>query len=428
MMKKMRILVTDPGRKLHYSNIFRWLRLQGVQLEFIHHSEWRIAEPADIVLTSCEHYSPSSVILCEAKSRGIPTLHIADGVLEWRNTWTNPRSASEHIGMPLFQPVLSDKIACIGSAQGRLLSSLGNYERVEITGLPRLDSALNHNSSFHRPNPRSSSLRLLIATANTPYFTPREKSLVQASISDLNKTLQRIGNLDPANISWRIHPSVVPSEQLFGKLADLRIPLSAELQNVDRFISTPSTVILESMALGVPTCKLDYTNSPAYLATAWSVYGPSHMQDEISLLLDSDLPRYEYQRYLCHDQIRADGMASMRVGQLMFDMIDVYGKARISNIPALLPPVMTEVSYEHIKQNYHVSTLSLFPAHKLFARSGLDSLNAEIGHLRLYVNSLESALLARRSPKMAMQVLIRRCRAKINHVLLTLSKKNSSTP
>src|SRR5688572_27537421 len=94
----------------------------------------------DLALISDEFYSPGSLALLNAQRLGVPVLHVVDGVLEWRNTWENPRSLSEERGLPLFQPVLADKIACLGRSQARILESWGNLGRCEVVGAPRLDN------------------------------------------------------------------------------------------------------------------------------------------------------------------------------------------------------------------------------------------------------------------------------------------------
>ncbi len=74
-------------------------------------------------------------LLRRAVERGIPTLILADGILEYRNTWEHPQLPAGS----LFQPVLGHKIACLGRSQARILESWHNGNRCEVTGSPRFD-------------------------------------------------------------------------------------------------------------------------------------------------------------------------------------------------------------------------------------------------------------------------------------------------
>jgi hypothetical protein len=80
------------------------------------------------------------------------------------------------------QPVLSQKIACVGRSPARLLESWGNLGKCEIVGLPRLDALRGR-----RPRPRhpGAPTHLLITTAKTPGFSPGQVRRVQQSLQDL---------------------------------------------------------------------------------------------------------------------------------------------------------------------------------------------------------------------------------------------------
>ncbi len=71
----------------------------------------------DLVLVNDETWPYCAAGLREANRRGIPSLHLPDGICEWRNTWENPRP------VPFLQPVLATRIACLGPAQARLIES-----------------------------------------------------------------------------------------------------------------------------------------------------------------------------------------------------------------------------------------------------------------------------------------------------------------
>jgi len=405
----MKLFLVDPGRSIHYENILACLASMDIPLEFITFEDWRRNAECDLVLTSCEFYDKSALILCEARSKGIPSLHIVDGALEWRNTWSNSRSESQDYGMPLMQPILADKIACIGFAQARIFSSWGGFDKVEITGLPRLDHLAVHKSTKSCSLETTKRIRILIGTANTPYFTKKDEVEVRDSIRDLNTQLSSIRGLLPQDVIWRVNSEILPCDNLFGVIDNRIGPLIDALFNVDFFISTPSTSILEAMALGLPTCMLDYTNSPSYIHTAWRISSKYNLASELDSLLRASPRRIDYQNYLVSDQIIADGYSSQRIAHLILDMVGIAALARSARAPLVLPTLITQSYSSHITyQGAPRSLRHLFPRHPIFGRLNEDLLNAEIGHLRLYARSLEKALTSRFSPSLIISVLLRR--------------------
>ena len=151
----------------------------------------------DIALCNDESCPHDAVQISELVSAGVPVLHIADGMLEWRNTWENPRDASEGQRMPLFQPVLAHKIACVGPSQCRLLEHWGNVGKCESTGLPRLDSLFDARERFHGRESQMGSagkpsgvLTVLVMTARTPGFNQKQLDTIMVSLQCLQVSNQ----------------------------------------------------------------------------------------------------------------------------------------------------------------------------------------------------------------------------------------------
>ena len=83
------------------------------------------------------------------------TVLLMDGLVEWRNTYTNPR-----VGDDFLRPAPVDVVCCSGLIDARTLTTLGNTARP--TGLPRIDAR------FDEPTSRNEQAPILVATANTP--------------------------------------------------------------------------------------------------------------------------------------------------------------------------------------------------------------------------------------------------------------------
>jgi len=69
--------------------------------------------PIDLIIVSDERYfSWLSDKIDGWRERRIPTLHVADGICEWRNIFDNPHfDRGDCATAPLYQPVQTDKIA-----------------------------------------------------------------------------------------------------------------------------------------------------------------------------------------------------------------------------------------------------------------------------------------------------------------------------
>ena len=136
-------------------------------------AEWLPPEDT-VLLVTHRHYSPIelSVLGNVLEANRVPVLILADGILEWRNTWNNPNVTPSSF----FQPVVGHKMACIGSAQARVIRSWGNHGKCEVIGLPRLDAfAQNLVNRITREEGKSlppaaaskPSVRVLVMTART---------------------------------------------------------------------------------------------------------------------------------------------------------------------------------------------------------------------------------------------------------------------
>ena len=124
--------------------------------------------------------------LAERSTRGLPMALMMDGVIEWRHEWEDPNfGAGGRIAY--YQPIVTDKVACIGWQAARTLEAWGNVGKCEIIGMPRFDQYLEQPVALV---PHDGKKRLLIMTANTPGFTPEQIAQVDPS-GDKTPTLGR---------------------------------------------------------------------------------------------------------------------------------------------------------------------------------------------------------------------------------------------
>jgi hypothetical protein len=302
----------------------------------------------------------------------------------------------EFSGLPPYQPVLSHKIGCIGPSQARILSSWGQYQKVEVTGNPRMDAYVDYrlnrlNKLGFNQSPRSKSARLLILVANRPAYTESGMMRARQSYLDLNEFLKQAVDTYNLKITWRggpRSPDVMPAEMV-GSIDQGKGSLFEALENADFVISSPSTATLEAMSMEIPTCILDYSGSPELLDAAWTIRSKEFIAKELESLFTNDIRRMQLQRYLIHDQIRMDSSSSARVSQLMLDMISIADRSRSEGSDLTFPASMVPGHDYSSQTPYHYAPERLFESHPLFGLSELADLNRELAELHRYCSLLE---------------------------------------
>src|SRR5262249_17603630 len=281
-------------------------------------------------------------------------------------------------GMPMFQPVLSHKIACLGRSQARLLESWGNQGRCEVVGAPRLDGFIGRRPRTRMPGAPAI---VLVATAQTPGFTERQVAAVVAALTDVRRA---VAARDPSSVQtrWRVAKVIEAQMELISEECDLPwTPLEDSLAHADAVISTPSTLLLEAMLTGLPTALLDYTNSPQYVPSAWSITRAEHVQEALDGLLYPPPERRLLQDFLLHDSLECCTPAAPRAAELLRRMAELGRQARAEEIPLAFPARMLVETLEwHLAGSHDLK--ALFPGHAVFAESDTARLQAELGHVR----------------------------------------------
>jgi len=396
----MRVAIVDATAS--YKALLDYLQSNGLISELISMRDEHDMRECDIVLTSSAEWNcRSAILIARAKRSGLPTLHIVDGLLKWGTAWsymeTNIKSnLPEFSGLPQYQPVLSHKIGCLGPAQARILSSWGQFHKVEVTGNPRMDAYVDYRlKSLNRLGINQSAkrkpARLLILVANKPAYTESGMERARKAYLDLNEFLKQAVENYNLSITWRggpRSPDVMPLEMV-GSIDEGKCSLFQALENADFVISSPSTAVLEAMSMEIPACILDYSGSPELLHAAWVIRSKEFIADELESLFTTDVRRMQLQRYLVHDQIRVDSSSSARISQLMLDMISIAERSRSAGINLAFPASMV-AGHDYSSQTpYHYAPERLFESYPLFSLSELADLNRELADLHRYCSLLE---------------------------------------
>jgi hypothetical protein len=292
----------------------------GDRAAFHYDATW---EPAALVqarpdLVLCVNDYQYDVVRCldAARQAGIPSLTLQDGILEWRCQYENPLFGAGG-GAPQHQPVMADKIACLGRQSARQIAAWGNAGKVEVTGMPRLDAL----RAGQWPPVRTPGTRVLVMTAKNPGFTPAQRDVTLQSLRDVQQYLATQPHLE---VLWRVGRSVAEALRVENQMQEIStLDLVRVLERADAVITTPSTAMLEAMVLGRPVAALDYHNVPRFVPTAWTIAARDHIQPVLAELLSPPLVKMAFQRDCLADCLWTGGAAADRVATLMTKMVEL---------------------------------------------------------------------------------------------------------
>ncbi len=348
------------------------------------------AQPLDMAIVSDEFDPIINAAIHDCRRNRIPVLHIVDGIVEWHNTFENPRSLSPERGLPLFQPIVSDKIACLGRSQARILESWGNAGKCELVGSARLDRLRGREPRKRDP---CEPFRVLIATAKKPGFTKERMNHVIRALGDFRDWMKEYGTKGPTKIEpiWRITGDLESGLGVDSMVSDLSgAELAEVLENVDALITTPSTMLLEGMMQGIPVALLDYSNSPRFVPAAWEITAADHIPGVMSELPDPPQTRKWYQDFILHDALECQSPAIERLATLVKTMVEIGKQARETQSTPRFPyrilpatksgPTPPEGSFDLEK---------IYPDHSVFGQRDLRTLQTEVGQLRLTLERFE---------------------------------------
>jgi len=345
----------------------------------------------DLLLMNDDGWHYTGAAAMAFRRERVPTLFLADGILEWCNLWENPRSREEAHGSPLFQPLLADKIACLGQSQARFLEALGNRGRCEITGTPRFDPLLGLRRRDRR---KGEPLRIMVASATTPAFNDAQRRLVESSLRDLKHWFDSHPVWNGVSVSpvWRLTGDLDAVLGIDPAAVSAWPNLATQLSGVDALITTPSTLQLEAMLVGVPVAVLDYANRPPLVPAAYAMTAASHLDAVLPDLLAPSASRLWLQEALLDDALYSKG-ATPRVAELARRLVELGRHARAVGKPLELPTAI--LPRPSAQPRPAPAPEALNPGHPILLEHDLAALQAEVARLRRALRLTPSQIVYR---------------------------------
>jgi len=397
MSGTQRVYVVDQYSQ-HAAHYTSWISDVDGPVEMLDPVDEDWLPPADAALVvSLQHYEvPEVGILRRATLENrVPVLILADGILEYRNTWLRPDQPRGY----LFQPVLGHKIACIGRSQCRILESWGNLGKCELVGAPRLDPLLDRKPRTRRPD---QTCRVLVMTARKAGFTAQQMHHVRKSLIDLRMWFDEHPRFAGATIQpvWRLTENLAEEIGVPNQLRDLGGPdLSRVLERVDAAITTPSTALLEAMLERLPVALLDYSHCPQYVPAAWTISAPQHIENVLSELMDPPAAKMLYQDTMLHDALECRTPAKPRLIRLIRRMIRNGSECGQQGRPLELPRriLFDEQDAHHLPEEAF-DLDQLYPEHRDTQHLQERALELELDHYRRQLGQLSQQLAALHEP------------------------------
>lgn len=395
-MSHGRIYFLEEHRSAHLES---WVDRLSIPATFVplRDTLWTPPEDAALVVTPNQYeypYVSTLRQLVETDRCGV--LIMADGILEYRNTFLNPGTGAG----ALFQPVLGHKIACIGRSQARTLEQWGNKGRCEVVGIPRLDELSEAGGSHSEGD-----FRILVSSARRVSFTDDQWKVSLRSFSDLRQWFRKhrvIGGRRLC-IRWR----------LASELADeIGIPLherdcegvrfAESILNVDALITAPSTAALEGMKRGIPVMLVDYHLVPKYLSSAWEVSAAEHLDPLIPELINPPKAKMLYQSLVLSDSLECQSDATPRILSLIEQMFHHTlqcrrAGSRLAFPEQILPGCSIATSQPLELSEYYTGRPALADQNRIRTLVEFDHLHTEIAKSRQQIRRLNKHLARYRS-------------------------------
>lgn len=241
-----------------------------------------------------------------ARRMSIPTLLLVDGPLEWSNTYHSPslRRRMGPLQVGLFEPILHDAVAGIGSAQVRWIEHKNEGRGVEFMTYANRRIQTTSPQRLEEGSAREPELDFLVTTARKPYFDEAERRELTQQLAALVRALVAAG-----------HPHAL---RIFDKtlLRDLREALAgialrvevdgdfaSALARTRCVVGTPSSVLLEAMQADKPTGTLMFRDSPLFYQTGWLLGCTSDWEPSLRSMFERDPRRLELQRQVLRENL-----------------------------------------------------------------------------------------------------------------------------
>ncbi len=287
---------------------------------FIYDADWKpeniLTHQPDLVIGINEFHLDIAKCYEQAQKLNIPTLTIQDGILEWRFLFENPIYNGNETGVPMHHPVLADKYACMGPLMADFIGALGNANKVEVVGMPKMDQIISSSEAIKKNRKK----KVLILTSSKPWFYDNQRDILIKSLRDLKSFFNQHTEIEPV---WRITKGLDEILQVENQYKSKdSVELTQQLTEVDAVITTISTTIIESFLMCKPVSTLDYFNTPVLVPTVWRITAQNQIAQAVQGILNPTSQQLWLQQVYQDMVIRRDVPAAETTANLILAMVN----------------------------------------------------------------------------------------------------------
>jgi hypothetical protein len=260
---------------------------------------------------------------------------LIDGPLEWANVYENPTLAARGV-TGLFEPVAHDIVAAIGDAQAAWVEFRNRGRQIEFM------TYKNHRISTGSDGDGTSTAELvsfdfLLTTAKTPYFDDREKADLVAALEACARALEAGGYKTLVRLFDPMLLERVVAEHPTGQI-DESVKFSDALALCRCVIGTPSSVLLEAMALNRPTAMLMFRDAPLFYQSGWLLGRHTSWEEGLESMCRGDPARMAIQQQTLEDNLSENDLIAYCANMALspekaprrpFDTIDLDFENRV---------------------------------------------------------------------------------------------------
>jgi glycosyltransferase involved in cell wall biosynthesis len=300
--RPVRVMVVESGSDTrHFAGVARELERRGIEVVGdLSHAVYPVPDDDLDLVCVADVLAPRNIAIARsARAKGIRTLLMMDGIVEWRNTFINPLA-----GPDFLRPAPVDFICCATTDDERHLVELGNTACA--TGLPRLDGLAQATLDPCGP--------VLVATANTPSFNDDERARLLEALARLKQHADSAG----IRVRWRLTGGL---ERAIGVHNHPGLLVEA-MSGCRGLISTPSTLLLEGELAGLPIAVLDPFGQSAFDGLA----GVARGDDPVALFASLRQPGRWVQRV--YPPARSGETAASRVADRIAEIARSPGRTQ----------------------------------------------------------------------------------------------------
>ncbi len=229
-----------------------------------------------------------------ARRRGVPTLLLIDGPLEWANLHSNPslgRRGAEG-ARALYDPIVHDAVAAIGSAQALALERRNAGRGIVFTTYANRRIRTDPPPADPAASPR---FDFLLTTARTAAFDAHDRAALTEAIGACAEALERAGHAALVRIFDDAIRRAVRAAAPHAHF-DATGSFGDALAQTRCVIGTPSSVLLEAMHHDRPTATLVFREGPLFDRTGWLLGERASWPASFAAMLARDPERMAIQR------------------------------------------------------------------------------------------------------------------------------------